>query len=278
MRIVGGKDYYDSGLQYGVDTETVFVRTGFLLPANGVALPRVYEVGVGLQAASIPPPRSIWSSHRPVTWTHGSLEYRLECVAVLLCDRLYKGVRVFWSAEGAGARSLEAFEKSGGTPKIRGSYTRTRQETFWDRNSLAKFLAKRGASLKPITRKKTPRGTRVEANPFERRVLTPEEISAVVEAGVAVATWCHEEHTVEVKVGGRARKEQAWLCNSDSLKDYDFIKVLDPVQAFQRISMWVGGVLPKPGAQMVQITDDKVKLAKHGMDHTSFRKPKENAR
>ncbi len=73
-------------------------------------------------------------------------------------------------------------------------------------------------------------------------------------------------------------RQSAWTVNSDTLKDYDFVKVVDPVRAFQELSMWVGGVLPKPGNPMVQITDDKVKLAKHGMDATSFRTPPQKKR
>ena len=39
--------------------------------------------------------------------------------------------------------------------------------------------------------------------------------------------------------------------------------------------MWVGGTLSSLAPKTVEITDDKIKIAKHGMDHTSFRRPKQ---
>jgi hypothetical protein len=42
---------------------------------------------------------------------------------------------------------------------------------------------------------------------------------------------------------------------------------------FQEIDMWVGGRLASAGAEMIEIPDE-VRLAKHGMDRTSFRRPK----
>lgn len=50
------------------------------------------------------------------------------------------------------------------------------------------------------------------------------------------------------------------------LKNLGFQKVLDPYQAFQEISMFVGGVLPQSGNEMVQI-DDKRMAEKKGFGH-----------
>ncbi len=65
--------------------------------------------------------------------------------------------------------------------------------------------------------------------------------------------------------------------NGDNLKDYQFYKVIDPFTLFQEISMWIGGILPHQGRPMVDITDDKIKIVKHGFDKFSFRKEKENS-
>ncbi len=42
--------------------------------------------------------------------------------------------------------------------------------------------------------------------------------------------------------------------------------------------MWVGGVLPRSGNPMVEITDDKVKAHKAGFDQWSFRKMPEKTK
>lgn len=54
-----------------------------------------------------------------------------------------------------------------------------------------------------------------------------------------------------------------------------FATCVDPTTCFQNIYSWVSGVLSDNSNRMVQITDEKIMLKKHGMDHTSFRKPKE---
>ena len=41
--------------------------------------------------------------------------------------------------------------------------------------------------------------------------------------------------------------------------------------------MWLSGVLPSNRTPIVEITDDKIKIAKHGFHHpTSFRRPKQS--
>jgi len=58
------------------------------------------------------------------------------------------------------------------------------------------------------------------------------------------------------------------------LKDYEFYKVFDTFQAFQEVSMFMGGVL---GAGEKEITEvqDKYKITQHGFNKFSFRKDKE---
>jgi hypothetical protein len=55
------------------------------------------------------------------------------------------------------------------------------------------------------------------------------------------------------------------------LNDFEFIKVIDPVTAYQEISMWIGGVLPKSDNAMINITDED-RIKQHGFDKRSFRK------
>ena len=58
------------------------------------------------------------------------------------------------------------------------------------------------------------------------------------------------------------------------LKDYAFYKILDSFQAFQEISMFLGGVLGNHEKEIV-VVDDKYKIEQHGFDKWSFRKESE---
>jgi hypothetical protein len=58
------------------------------------------------------------------------------------------------------------------------------------------------------------------------------------------------------------------------LKEYQFYKIFDAVQAFQEISMFIGGVLGSKEKEIIQISD-KNKIESHGFDKWSFRKEKE---
>jgi len=56
-----------------------------------------------------------------------------------------------------------------------------------------------------------------------------------------------------------------------SLRRFDFMKVKDPFQAYQDLSMYIGGVLGAPEKETVEIDDDCMR-DKKGFDKWSFRK------
>lgn len=55
------------------------------------------------------------------------------------------------------------------------------------------------------------------------------------------------------------------------LSEYEFYKVFDSFQAFQEISMFMGGVLGRGEKEIVEVAD-KYKIGQHGFDKWSFRK------
>jgi hypothetical protein len=59
------------------------------------------------------------------------------------------------------------------------------------------------------------------------------------------------------------------------LKEYQFYKVFDAVQAFQEIQMFLGGVLGNREKEIVNVAD-KYKITQHGFDKWSFRKEPQN--
>ncbi len=67
------------------------------------------------------------------------------------------------------------------------------------------------------------------------------------------------------------RNGQEKFIVNPNLGDYEFYKVFDSFQAFQEISMFIGGVLGR-GEKEIVVVDDKYKIAQHGFDKWSFRK------
>lgn len=59
------------------------------------------------------------------------------------------------------------------------------------------------------------------------------------------------------------------------LKEYQFYKVFNAVQAFQEIQMFISGVLGNKEKEIIDVPD-KYKIAQHGFDKWSFRKEPEN--
>jgi hypothetical protein len=66
--------------------------------------------------------------------------------------------------------------------------------------------------------------------------------------------------------------KKEWIIEtSPSLMELQFYKVHDAWSVYQELSMWYGGIVPRDGVKMVEISD-KVRAEKHGMDKWSFRK------
>ena len=55
------------------------------------------------------------------------------------------------------------------------------------------------------------------------------------------------------------------------LKEVEFFKKFDPWQAYQELSMYIGGVIAPESKPMIKI-EDKYKIMEHGFDKMSFRK------
>jgi hypothetical protein len=62
-----------------------------------------------------------------------------------------------------------------------------------------------------------------------------------------------------------------------NLAEYEFYKVFNSFQAFQEVSMFMGGVLGRGEKEIVEV-GDKYKIAQHGFDKWSFRKMPENGK
>ena len=105
---------------------------------------------------------------------------------------------------------------------------------------------------------------------FFPRVATDKQREWLIANNIAIAVW-HDKYSWNGKLG-------QWHCNAANLKEIGFAKAVDPYTLFQELSMWIGGVLPRPGADMVEITDQKIKAHKAGFDKWSFRKHKDDSK
>lgn len=57
------------------------------------------------------------------------------------------------------------------------------------------------------------------------------------------------------------------------LKNIEFYKIVSPFEAFQELSMFIGGIMGGKSPIMIEVSD-KDRIAKHGFDKFSFRKEK----
>lgn len=74
-----------------------------------------------------------------------------------------------------------------------------------------------------------------------------------------------------VRGDGKWRRTDNKFVINPILKEYEFYKVFDSFQAFQEISMFLGGVLGSGEKEIIEVAD-KYKIEQHGFDKMSFRK------
>jgi hypothetical protein len=256
MRIVGGRDYYDGGAAYGRDATVTFVRhkDKFLGPAAA-------------RAAGLPPPLLLprWDVLRDgrslcprcsldaaVVRVDG-VEYRFGGARVWFCGKRWSAVQVTsWSAG-----------------DIRPPRTPEPPEAFlWTEADLVAWGARRG--LEVARRGAAPGWWKEEGRDDQDAFFGPSEptrtiMDFLVANRISIMTWR--------PLPGLRADQTPWRIDGDDLKSLGFYRAVDVHAAFQELSMWVGGVLPRPGANTVEILDDVVKAGKHGFDRWSFRRP-----
>ena len=281
MRIIGGHDYYDSGLAYGQDDRLVFLRNGDRR-ATGAEMRDEFHLPRAILGASLGD-KSEWRNewHGETSWHRmHSVEVRSDGRAmrhdvkhaeVVLCGKLYRGLRIesyqpygmrqdhgtrwFWKAD-----ALRAFAVEHGLELHEG-----------DAGTERKWI---GAGTEGPGRRQVEVPVLTLEQWFEPLQLEGRAMDALVTGRVTIAYRTPEGYPPR-----NARNEPlTWAIDQAGLREMEFAKAVDPYTAFQEISMWKGGVLPSDAPETVEITDDKVKIAKHGFHHpTSFRKAKAGA-
>jgi len=253
MRIIGGRDYYDSGMALGHDEHVVFVREkDRWLPAQDAArdaaLP--YEA-LRLRYLDARTGDVVRHDSYEASLVHGGATFLVRRVTAVVCGKLHRGLDV---------------ERSASWP-----HPSQDRAVLWTLESLNEWLARFGLRAEDGAKEWFEREGRVRLpGYFGAKDLPPKAMDYVVANRIAVMTFVD-------KPAWGANEACAWRVNGDDLKDIQFYRVMDAYTLFQEIEMWVGGVLASSGNPMVEIKDDKVKAAKHGFDEWSFRKPPRTA-
>lgn len=81
------------------------------------------------------------------------------------------------------------------------------------------------------------------------------------------------EQKIPILVWDRAlvQRTASGVVVNPMLKPYEFYRLFDAYQAYQELSMFVGGVLPSASADMATVSDDD-RIVQRGFDKWSFRK------
>lgn len=259
MRVIGGKDYYDSAVAYGIDPGIVFVRNNQIL-TNGqmerigryngpsVALTHKDDHGskitykIKRRVANSPYDHS---KNIDGTW------YSLRGHSVIFCGKVYTGLEVHEQPNGK-ASSVHF---------------------FWSLDRLQKWAASRNLIAGGVTSYWNRKNN--NEDPFNVVKIGEAQTQAMIDYNLAIVAKVNDEVNLHHSKPGWAEAESGWLGNCEGLGAIGFQSAIDPYTAFQELSMWVGGTLATNGPHTVTITDNNIKIAKHGFDKFSFRKPKQ---
>ncbi|MFC4236366.1 hypothetical protein ACFOY8_14270 [Thalassospira xianhensis] len=246
MRIIYGKDYYDSALAFGQDASIVYVRNKDKM----LSLDEAAKLGL-----TVPQ----WSDGLRVfdeTRNHVNkfLNYyvtqkqclRFRDVAAVVCGKIYAGVAV----------SLEGAYDSTDTTCV-----------VWTEDAFSDYLAQFNLKLQ----KKDSRAYRRDKSVgsfFGSKPCPPTLTDYLHRNKITVMTYDSRKDLLNF-----TKKSEGWRVDQPTLSGIEFYKVLPPFEMMQEASMWVGGVLAASGNDTVEITDDVIKAEKHGFDKWSFRTP-----
>lgn len=242
MRIIGGHDFYDTAFAYGRDTTLVYERASLekaaITPIRDVPLRPALSQQFAIRLTDAGRQRVTANFSPFVVWFAGK---RYGAIELAISGYGLNGRhRLDYSSETEVFWTSEAFREAAGKHDLHIRGRGVVQEggiRQFDLATLPDFFADEG---------------------------TAEERDWLIENGHAIArqvrSWT---------IGDR----DGWVFDCDGLKEIAFAKVLDPFAAFQELSMYLGGVLARPGPEMVEIRDEKSVVAKKGFDRWSFRKP-----
>ena len=246
MRIIGGRDYYDGVQSVGQDRTLVYSRS----PRDKAKTFKQSEAGLqAVEYMSLALDGAKWREIENVI-KDGELRYHLVPIVVWFAGKRFGGVRVL-------------------KQKHYSSIYADHLVTLWSEDDVHAFVGQFG--LKVGERSIYSRALSGDqlATWFSNKGAKAEQ-NWLIENRIAIAV-----SALELPDSFRRwRDDKTWMIDCDGLKEIEFQKVMPPWEAFQELSMWIGGVIAHPGRPTVEIESDKTKLVKHGFNKASFRKEK----
>lgn len=245
MRFSAGHDYYDTSLGFGRDETLFFERKPHekadVIPHKGSSFTRSAAVTFAFKG------EKSWQQYPG--YTKGGRTYTYCPFTVFFAGERFAGVRLGVTAKGLAVEIAPQLE----------------EHFFWSKDMFKDHLVQQGEELRRYDR---PRYGVIDGNLvdeyFERR-SQQSEIDWMIEKRISIAV------STNVRGWSYSERNGGWTINCDGLDKIGFQKCLNPFDAFQKLSQWVGGVLAGEGRPMAKITDEKVILAKHGFDKQSFK-------
>jgi hypothetical protein len=234
MKIIGpNRDYYDSALQLGHSRELYFVR-------------KTEFFGLGPGSGPVLAAHTFLFEGMPRRRDSGSTKLGrllLTPFRVAFCGKIYAGVDAQYWEKDAYWHASEP----------------NRRSHFYDGDALVRFINDtgfRGPDATP-SRNGKPFGHVVED--FLREPQ-PDHWAFFVEHAEAATVAQVSEHGHHM------------VTLNAILAKIEFFKVLDAWRAFQELEMFLGGIAA-PENRVPVIIADKDRIAQHGFDNMSFRKP-----
>lgn len=256
MRIIGGNDYYDSAAAYGIDPGIVFVRHPFDLTKGDMNRLGRYSTPSFYLREKVA--ETNWAGEQAYRMgTIGKKKVGVSVPYLFFCGKVYTGIVV----------QVEEDRFS-----LNSKVTTYR---FWKPEKFEAFLEENNWEVKAESWHFGEYQTTSLGGQFKIHTLEGDAFQCLLEKQITIATLTNNypnRYNKQGRVLNNLDDPSDWAANGDTLKELEFQKAIDPVTAFQEIAQWVGGTLASYGPNTVEITDDNVKIAKHGMDKWSFRK------
>jgi len=243
MRIISKfKDYYDSALAFGQDKSVVFVRD---------------QQELDLKQS----PYDLLNQHSPKV----QLEYKKKKdtemffgpVVIVFCGKTYRGMMV---------RRVTQLEPA---KRVYG-FTDTELKVFFSAEELEAYLAEYEMIIKDETRYAWMVDKSVKVREFLGAQGTTELMDYCIANRFVTLTY---NESIPDSYNWRQVNTKSWVANGN-IGNLNFFKVFDPFSAYQELDMFISGTLPQSTAMPIEISD-KDRIAQHGFDKHSFRKPKQ---
>jgi hypothetical protein len=246
------KDYYDGAVGMGIDKSIVYERE-----LKSMSIPSHIKEKIGESYEG-------WHTN---SFLHHNSYYRNDripkgkfstyLVVIGFCGKLYPALKTI--------HSIEIWDY----PHYKNVYN-----IIYDVDEIREFL-KKNHSIKKYSWEKKVETDLEKFNNYLLKLQAVDVVEIHREFNTPIFAWGYpplDDSWGWRQIYGIESNEHDFFINP-VLKEYQFAKVFDPYTAFQEIQMFVSGVLPTGDDVDQYPATEKQKVAQHGMNKWSFRRP-----